>query len=67
MAFTPDPPGDVLVGEAVEGQKNDPRPLGDGLGTGAGTDHRLKDGLLTFRDDELARPPWHRSDSPMPV
>jgi hypothetical protein len=66
MTFTPDLPGDILVGEAVEGQKNHPRPPGDGLGTGAGTDHRLKDGLLSFGDDELACPPWHCSDSRCP-
>ena len=32
MTFAPDLPGDVFVGEAVEGQKDHPRPLGNGLG-----------------------------------
>ncbi len=63
MTFTADLTGDVFVGEAVEGQKDHPCSLGDGLRTGAGTDHRLEDGLLPFRDDELACPPWHCSDS----
>jgi hypothetical protein len=63
MTFTPEPCGDVLVGKAVEGQQDHPGSLGNGLGTGAGTDHPLEDGLLTFRDAELASPPWHCGDS----
>src|SRR5262245_44668065 len=63
MPFTSDLPGDVLVGEAVEGQEDDPCPLGDSLRTGAGTCQGSQDRLLPFGDDELARPPWHSSGS----
>jgi hypothetical protein len=63
MTFTADMPGDILVADSIERQKDHPCPLGDGLRTSAGTDQSLEDGLLPFRDDELARPPWHHSDS----
>ena len=53
MTFTPDMLGDVLVGEAIESHEDHPRPLGDGLGTGAGAHDGLEDGLLPLRDDEL--------------
>jgi hypothetical protein len=61
MAFASDSRGDVVVAEAVEGQEDDPRPLGKGLGAGPGPGHGAQDGLLAFGDDELTRPPWHRS------
>src|SRR5215218_4533053 len=50
MTFTSDIPGDVLIGEAVEGQEDHPCPLGDGLRTGPGTCHALQDRLLPFGD-----------------
>ena len=61
MAFASDSRGDVLVAEAIEGQEDHPRPLGQGLGAGTGPGHGSQDGLLAFGDDELTCPPWHRS------
>jgi hypothetical protein len=63
VAFTSNLLGDLLVGETFEGQEDHPSPLGEGLGTSAGTGHGLEGGLLPFGDDELACPPWHSCDS----
>jgi hypothetical protein len=63
MTLAPDVLRDVLIGETVESQEDHPDPLGNGLGTGAGTNHGAQGILLPFRDDKLARPPRHRSDS----
>jgi hypothetical protein len=59
MPFAADALGDLLVGQAVEGQQDHPSPLSEGLGAGPGTHHGPQGILLTFREDHLGRAAGH--------